>query len=143
MVYQDKVIAKGSRASSIGPSSNEIDHAEMITLRRLWESAKKIHPNQITVYCTMEPCLMCFAALILAGIKKIVYAYEDVMGGGTQADLSDLPPLYSASGVLVIPGILRDESLHLFRQFFSNPNNHYWKGSLLEGYTLNHDQHYH
>ena len=29
----------------------------------------------------MEPCLMCYAALILAGIGKIGYAYEDIMGG--------------------------------------------------------------
>ncbi|MCK7503860.1 MAG: hypothetical protein MZV70_06965 [Desulfobacterales bacterium] len=31
----------------------------------------------------MEPCLMCFSALMLHGIGAIVYAYEDAMGGGT------------------------------------------------------------
>ncbi len=136
MVHQDKVIARGARAGSAGPASNEIDHAEMLALRSLWEAGKLTCPDQVTIYCTMEPCLMCFAALILAGVRKIVYAYEDVMGGGTQADLSMLPPLYSNAGVSVVSGVLRDESLELFRQFFSNPDNRYWKGSLLAEYTL-------
>jgi tRNA(Arg) A34 adenosine deaminase TadA len=31
----------------------------------------------------MEPCLMCYGALLISGIEKIVYAYEDAMGGAT------------------------------------------------------------
>ena len=136
MVSQNEVIATGARRSSAGTSANEIDHAEMIALRELWKLGEGADPSRITVYSTMEPCLMCFAALILAGIKSIVYAYEDVMGGGTNADLSGLPPLYSGAGISVVPGVLREESLALFRKFFSDPANLYWKGSLLAGYTL-------
>jgi tRNA(adenine34) deaminase len=41
-----------------------------------------IDRSTVTMYCTMEPCLMCFSAILLSGIGRIVYAYEDVMGGG-------------------------------------------------------------
>ncbi|MBU1181693.1 MAG: nucleoside deaminase, partial [Proteobacteria bacterium] len=85
---------------------------------------------------TMEPCLMCFGAILLSGIGKIVYAYEDVMGGGTGCGIDSLSPLYKNSPVKIIPGILRKESLEIFKAYFSNPSNSYCKGSLLADYTL-------
>ena len=84
----------------------------------------------------MEPCLMCFGALLIAGIGEIVYAYEDVMGGGTHCDLSQLPKLYSSNPASIVPGIMRAESLALFKTFFSSPDNAYWKNSQLAAYTL-------
>jgi tRNA(adenine34) deaminase len=80
---------------------------------------------------------MCYSAIILAGIAKVVFAYEDVMGGGTECDLEQLRPLYSNSRIEVLPGVLRDKSLQLFKTYFSDPMNHYWKGSVLAQYTLN------
>jgi tRNA(adenine34) deaminase len=84
----------------------------------------------------MEPCLMCFAALMLTGIGTIVYAYEDVMGGGTACDLDCLPPLYKQRRPRIIAGILRQASLERFRAFFADPQNDYWRDSLLASYTL-------
>jgi tRNA(adenine34) deaminase len=85
----------------------------------------------------MEPCLMCFAAILLSGIRKIVYAYEDIMGGGTTIDLSQLPPLYQTIDCTIVPHILRDRSLSLFKAYFNRSKNDYWRDSLLARYTLN------
>ena len=79
---------------------------------------------------------MCFGASMIAGLGQIVFAYEDVMGGGTGCELQSLPLLYKKSDIEITPGVLRAESLALFKTFFSNPANTYWKGSLLERYTL-------
>jgi len=136
MVYQGKILVTGSRKGTIGAARNEIDHAEMVALRRLIEIEDKIDPAKITVFCTMEPCLMCYAALILAGVGEIVFAYEDAMGGGTGCELSRLKPLYKNSPVRVVPGVMRAESLNIFKTYFSNPANSYWKQSLLAEYTL-------
>ena len=92
--------------------------------------------DELTLYCTMEPCLMCFGATLLSGIKRIVYAYEDVMGGGTRCDLSGLPILYKDTNVTIVPHVLRRQSLELFKAFFLKPENNYWKNSLLAEYTL-------
>jgi tRNA(adenine34) deaminase len=136
MVYQEKILVTGSRKGTIGAATNEIDHAEIEALRRLIEIEDKIDPGTITIFCTMEPCLMCYGALILAGVGEIVFAYEDVMGGGTGCDLSQLKPLYKNSLVRVVPGVMRAESLNIFKKYFSNPENNYWKQSLLAEYTL-------
>ena len=136
MAYQGEILVTGSRRGTIEDAGNEIDHAEMVALRRLIEIEDIIDPGQITVFCTMEPCLMCYGALILSSVGEIVFAYEDVMGGGTGCELSRLKPLYKNSPVSVVPGVLRAQSLKLFKTYFSNPANSYWKQSLLADYTL-------
>ncbi len=135
LVHKGEVIASSKRAHSRS-KVNEMDHAEMLALRSFLDAEPVIAPQEVTVYATMEPCLMCFSTLILNGIRKIVYAYEDVMGGGTNLSLTALNPLYAAMEIEVVPAVLRQESLALFQQFFRNPDNPYWKGSLLATYTL-------
>lgn len=137
-VIADKtgVVAKGFRKRSVGHLPNEIDHAEMVALRDLYAHHGVGDAGKLTVYCTMEPCLMCFSAILISGIHRIVYAYEDVMGGGTGCMLSALPPLYSGSEMRIIPHVLRRQSLALFQAFFARPENAYWKDSLLATYTL-------
>ena len=138
IVQDGKVIAAGQRKGTISekPFFSEIDHAEIRALKSLETLENRFEPGNTTLYATMEPCLMCFGAIILSGIKKIVYAYEDPMGGGTRCDLNGLPPLYKNCGVEIVPGLLRRKSLDLFTRFFMNETNLYWKNSYLEAYTL-------
>jgi len=136
LAAQNAVVATGFRQRSSGPRANEIDHAEIVALRNLSEKKPIANPEELTIYCTMEPCLMCFGAIVISGIHRIVYAYEDVMGGGTRCALSDLPPLYSDHEIQVVPHVLRGQSLALFQAYFSKPENGYWKNSLLSKYTL-------
>jgi tRNA(adenine34) deaminase len=136
IIYDGKIIARGSRLGSSGIIPNEVDHAEITALRNLGSSGLNIERNRASIYCTMEPCLMCFGAILLSGIGKIVYAYEDAMGGGTNCDPTRLSPLYRNNRIEIVRDILRSESLKLFKAFFANPQNTYWKGSLLAEYTL-------
>ena len=139
MVNQDKILATGSRKGTAGDFPNEIDHAEMIALKHLIDLKVNMDKNRIVLFTTLEPCLMCLGALMLSGISEIVYAYEDVMGGGTRCDLTKLPTLYKNHRISIVPNILRKESLQLFKAFFENPENSYWRGSLLARYTLSSD----
>jgi len=136
LVHQYKIVASGRRRGTAAGGRNETDHAEILALQEFFELESAPDPRETTAFCTMEPCLMCFGALLIAGIGEIVYAYEDVMGGGTHCDLSLLPALYSDNPVSIVPGIMRDESLALFKTFFQDPGNNYWKDSRLAAYTL-------
>jgi tRNA(adenine34) deaminase len=140
LVHEGTVVARGRRVNSRGPRSNELDHAEIMALRELTAGGPLPDRSGITAYCTMEPCLMCYAALLLNGVRNIVFAYEDAMGGGTDVRLAHLTPLYRQQEVVITPFILRTESLILFREFFENPVNDYWQGSHLAEYTLRQQQ---
>lgn len=133
--YRGRVVACGHRANSVG-AVNELDHAEMVALRALWEAEKTIPLDQVTVYSTMEPCLMCYATLLVNGVRRFVYAYEDVMGGGTNLPLSQLAPLYREIQPVLVGSVLRSRSLALFQRFFAEPGVRYLAGTLLAEYTL-------
>ncbi len=136
LVCRRQIIATGRRVGTRLDTPSELDHAEIIALRRLESMGGSIDRGQVTLYATLEPCLMCFGALMISGIGEIVYAYEDAMGGGTSCDTSRLPELYRENGIRIIAGVNRQESLELFKAYFSNPDIDYWRDSHLARYTL-------
>jgi len=143
IVCGDRIVGTGDRLNSI---KNELDHAEILALRD-WLSRGKPGSEPVA-YTTLEPCLMCLGALILNGVREIVFAYEDVMGGATGIDfeqgfsrcLGTDPPykwhLYRHASNMITAGVLRRQSLELFKRFFLNPRHDYLRGTLLERYTL-------
>jgi len=133
---RDNVLARGQRTGTATETGNEIDHAEINALRQLGLIAPHVDRSRLVLYSTMEPCLMCFAAIMLSGIGRIVYAYEDAMGGGTGCDRSAMAPLYRDAQLTVTAGVLREQSLVLFRRFFEASGSAYWADSLLCRYTL-------
>lgn len=137
LAHEDGILAKAARYGPIWDHPDEVNHAEIIALQDLTSIGWAPHPSKISLYCTLEPCLMCYAALILTGIGRIVYAYEDVMGGGTSCDLTTVGPLYAPQRPDIISGVLRQESLSLFKEYFSSPDNTYWRDSLLAEHALN------
>lgn len=55
-------------------------HAEVEALRaapdEVWES-----PADLTLYTSLEPCLMCFGAIVLHRIGRVVFGAWDPLGG--------------------------------------------------------------
>ncbi len=136
LVEDDTIVARGRRRNSRNRTRNEMDHAEIVALRSLLDNRPGHDCSKIIVYSTMEPCLMCHATLLLNGIRTMVYAYEDIMGGGTSLPVAQLAPLYQAMETNIIPAVLRQESLALFQEYFTRPENTYWLNSELAAYTL-------
>ncbi|HBT97475.1 MAG TPA: tRNA-specific adenosine deaminase [Desulfobulbaceae bacterium] len=134
IVCKNKVVASGGRRDS-GGNAPELEHAEIVALRRLLRETSGFDPSDMTVYSTMEPCLMCLGTLIVNGFRQIVYAYEDVMGGASDLPLSDLRPLYKNIRLEITGGVRRQQSLALFQRFFA-ARPAYLRDSLLARYTI-------
>lgn len=133
IVHDGQIVAEGGRTNSV--EANELDHAEMNGLRRLLDQKLGIPLSEVTVYATMEPCLMCYSTLVVNGVRNIVYAYEDAMGGGTDLELSRLAPLYKDVEMNIVERVMRQQSLALFKEFFALKGE-YLKDSFLAQYTL-------
>ena len=52
-------------------------HAEVNALRQAAQQCKNHRLTQWTIYVSLEPCLMCFGALLEARVKRIVFAAAD------------------------------------------------------------------
>ena len=75
------IISEGRNAIWV-PQYNPNRHAEIEALRNvpndLWSSSRKM-----TLYTTLEPCLMCAGAILLHHIGRVVYGSSDDFGGAS------------------------------------------------------------
>lgn len=136
VVHDGRVIATGRRINTKQPVASEIDHAEMIALRHLEQITDPLDRGGMTLYATLEPCMMCFSAILLSRIGTLVYAYEDAMGGGASCDRSGWPALYRDNPIRIVAGVCRRQSLNLFKAYFGQSHLDYWRESRLACYTL-------
>ena len=65
-------------------------HAEVVALRAASEARRRWYLDDLTLYVTLEPCLMCAGALVQARIARVVYGCADPKGGA-MGSLYDVP----------------------------------------------------
>ena len=90
----------------------------------------------LTLYTTLEPCLMCIGAAIQAEVKKIIFA----MPAGVRGDANLVGGIRNIGQKVpeIQGGILKDEVVELFKQFIrENPDsfaatyaNEYLEGNI-------------
>lgn len=60
---------------------SQLAHAEMQALAKVLKKKKVWRLNNLTMYVTLQPCLMCIGALYLSRITRVVYAIESIKFG--------------------------------------------------------------
>ena len=92
-------------------------HAEIIALSAAANRIGNWRLKGATLYVTLEPCLMCAGASILARIDKIVYGADDPKFGalGSVMDIREGKWNHSFE---VEKGVLKEEAAKLMKEFF-------------------------
>ncbi|MGG4608164.1 nucleoside deaminase [Providencia sp. Me31A] len=52
-------------------------HAELMALRQAGKTLKRVKLDDCVVYASGQPCPMCLAAMRMAGISRVIYAYSN------------------------------------------------------------------
>lgn len=89
---EEIVSAAGNR--SFTPSPHPGRHAEVLALAGIPDGLVARLP-EMTCYCTLEPCLMCFGALVLHRMGRVVFGAGDPRGGAVSL-VEHLPPYVAA-----------------------------------------------
>ena len=93
IVLGDRIVsAAGNR--SFTPSPHPGRHAEVLALAGIPDGLVARLP-EMTCYCTLEPCLMCFGALVLHRMGRVVFGANDPRGGAVSL-IEHLPPYVAA-----------------------------------------------
>lgn len=71
---QGKIIARGY--NQIEKKGTQLAHAEMQVLAKAAKKRKNWRLSGLTLYVSVQPCLMCLGALYLSRISRIVYGIE-------------------------------------------------------------------
>lgn len=93
-------------------------HAEIIALREAAAAAGNYRLAGATLYCTLEPCVMCAGALVAARVGRLVFGTRDLRFGGVRSKLRIADSGTLNHTVEIVEGVLAVECVELLRGFF-------------------------
>ena len=99
-------------------------HAEILALREAARYAANYRLTGMTLYCTMEPCIMCAAAIVHARIARLVFGAPDPKAGAAGSLYNVVTDSRLNHQVEVTSGIREPECRQLLQEFFA------WKRKL-------------
>lgn len=116
LVMDDDCIGEGWNRSI--STHDPTAHAEIEALRAAAARLENYRLPGATLYVTLEPCAMCAGAIILARIKRVVYAATDPRAGAAGSVFNILQSTQLNHRVELVSGILEQEAATLLQTFF-------------------------
>ena len=93
-------------------------HAEVLALRQAAALAGNYRLPGVSLYVTIEPCLMCLGAMLQARVQRLVFGAADPKGGAC-VSLYRLPEDERLNHrIEVVGGVREAECRELMQQFF-------------------------
>ena len=116
VVKEGRIIGRGFNL--VETLQDPTAHAEMIALTAAATTLTSWRLTDTTLYVTLEPCIMCIGAILLARVRMIVYGATDQRYGacGSVLQLANHEALDVS--VEVVSGILQAESREILQSFF-------------------------
>lgn len=107
-------VGRNRREADQDPSA----HAEILAIRQAAAAIGHWRLEDVTLYCTLEPCCMCAGAMVLARLPRLIYATSDPKAGaaGSIYDIVRDPRLNHR--VEVAQGLMAEEAAEQLRAFF-------------------------
>jgi tRNA(adenine34) deaminase len=116
LVKNDEIVASGYNRPIA--AHDPTAHAEIEALRAGGAKLGSYRLTDTILYVTLEPCVMCAAAIVHARVRRVVFGAWDPRAGGAGSivDVFSLPGLNHR--VDVFGGVLADQSTQRLTQFF-------------------------
>src|SRR5260370_1777320 len=116
VVIDGEIAGSGSNAPIT--HTDPTAHAEILAIRQAAARVGNYRLTGATLYCTLEPCVMCAVALVAPRVQRLVFGARDLRFGGVRSkfQVADSPVLNHC--VEVVEGVLAVESFHTFPEFF-------------------------
>lgn len=115
-VMDDELIATAHNLKETNQDATH--HAELLLLQECAQKLGRWRLTDITVYATIEPCIMCMGALSHARIKRLVYGARDEKFGAAHSLYQIGQDDRLNHQFEVEEGVLANEASQLMKQFF-------------------------
>jgi len=91
-------------------------HAEILAIRKACKKVKDFRLEGASMYVTLEPCIMCYGALLSARLSKVYFGAYD-----KKFSISDIDKHVKFNhSIKLLGGIMEEECGELLSDFFSN-----------------------
>ncbi|MCU0236809.1 MAG: tRNA adenosine(34) deaminase TadA [Acidobacteria bacterium] len=116
VVRDGKVLGRAGNApiADRDPSA----HAEIKALRRAGKKSGAYRLNGCELYVTLEPCLMCYSAMVQARVAKLIYGADDPKGGIFSTGVFDGVKHIFNHRIKIEPGVLAEPAAAMLTGFF-------------------------
>ena len=116
LVKDNKLIAQAHNRPII--NNDPTAHAEIEVLRKAGAKLRNYRLPRTTLYVTLEPCAMCFGAMVHARVERLVFGASDFKSGvcGSSIDLSS-ESIFNHQ-ISVSGGVLEHECKKILQSFF-------------------------
>jgi tRNA(adenine34) deaminase len=94
-------------------------HAEMVAIREAAAHIGNYRVPGATLYCTLEPCVMCAGALVTARVSRLVFGARDLRFGGVRSKFRIADSDVLNHQLEIVEGVLAVECVELLRSFFA------------------------
>jgi tRNA(adenine34) deaminase len=118
LVQNGKLIAQSHNQPVI--KNDPTAHAEIGLLRKAGAIKKNYRLVGSTLYVTLEPCAMCFGAMIHARIERIVFGASDPKTGVCGSCINLNEENFFNHKISITGGVLENESSDLLKLFFKS-----------------------
>jgi tRNA(adenine34) deaminase len=116
VVHRGEIVGRGR--NRIEERGLPFEHAELVAMRHAVDAHGRWVLSESSVYVTVEPCVMCVGAMLLARVPKVVFGAREPRTGACESVLS-IPSEPSLDHRLtVIGGVEADRCAALLRSFF-------------------------
>ena len=116
VVHDGRIVGRGHNLRET--SNDPTTHAEMVAIRQAAAELGSWRLLDCRLYVTLEPCVMCMGAIILARIPRLIYACRDPKAGAVGSIYDFSQDERFNHRVNVIEGVLAEECSELLSGFF-------------------------
>ena len=99
-------------------TANPLGHAEILLLEKLARESHDWRFEDVTVYVTCEPCIMCAGALLQARVERVVYGCQDPKAGACDSLYELMRDKRLNHQIETTGGVLGNECGKIMSEFF-------------------------
>lgn len=120
LVLNDKIIAKAYNTRQ--HSHDATNHAEIIAIKKACKKLRDFRLNNVVMYVTLEPCLMCLGAILNSRIKTVYFGAKN--NKENAVDINQLAKQAQLNHVTeFVGGINEEDCSQLISTYFKNKRN--------------------
>ena len=116
VVHRDRIVGRGHNRTE--ETGRPFEHAEVLAM---WEAVGNLQRKTLEnciLYSTVEPCVMCVGAAMLARIPRIVFGAREPKTGACESVFSIPNEPGLDHPIVVTGGVEAEQALALMQAFF-------------------------
>ena len=115
LAHDQEVIASGFNQpiQAVDPTA----HAEIVAMRKAAREIGNYRLGALTLYVTVEPCMMCVGAIVQARVGSLVYGASEPKFGAVES-LFDLNEISIPHRLAITSGVLEQDCKRILQDFF-------------------------